>query len=133
VLRAGSQGQGLRGLRFRFFFEDSPLAVLLAGRLFVHAGWQLLHHPLYGNFRPHQQPYRALLFRLQPGAVQTEDGLTRIVPDEMSLRLMEEALALYQSGRVLSPAEAPPALREDCALLDFELMRPPLNQAGWPE
>ena len=27
----------------------------------VHQGWRLANHPLYGNFRPHQQPYRSLL------------------------------------------------------------------------
>lgn len=106
--------------------------MLLAGRRFVHAGWHLLHHPLYGNFRPSQQPYRSLLFRPGPWTPPTEDGSARIVPDDLSLRLMEAALTVYQSGRILRPAQAPPALREACALLDFELMRSPLDQAGWP-
>ena len=30
----------------------------------VHQGWRLANHPLYGNFRPHQQPYRSLLLLL---------------------------------------------------------------------
>jgi hypothetical protein len=127
ALRAGSRDE-----HSFFFFDGSPLEVLLAGRQFVHSGWRLLHHPLYGNFRPHQQPYRSLLLQAGLDATTTDDGLTRIVPDEMSLRLLEEALALYQNAaRVLSPAQAPPALQEACALLDRELMLLPLDQAGW--
>jgi hypothetical protein len=91
-----------------------------------------LNHPLYGNFRPHQQPYRSLLLKSNPVAVQNSGGLERVVPDEHSLHLMEEALGLYGRVPVLSPDQAPPAYREDCALIDLELMRLPLDQAGWP-
>ena len=34
---------------------------LTAARDRMHQGWRLANHPLYGNFRPHQQPYRSLL------------------------------------------------------------------------
>lgn len=59
--------------------------------------------------------------------------MDRIVPDAMSLHLIEEALTVYRSGPVLDPANAPATLREACALLDLELMRLPLEQAGWPD
>jgi hypothetical protein len=107
------------------------LEVLLAGRGFLHAGWRLLHHPLYGNFLPRQQPYRSLLWRFDGASVQTREGATRLLADEWSLRLLEEALALYQDSQAPNPA--PPGLREACALLDFELLRPALEQAGWSE
>ncbi|MCL2029161.1 MAG: GrdX family protein [Deltaproteobacteria bacterium] len=110
-----------------FLVEGSPLAVFLAGRSLLHAGWRLLNHPLYGNFRPHQQPYRSLIWRFE-GA---DPG--RQAAYAWSLRLFEEALALYLSSKVLSPAQAPPALRDACALLDCELLRLTLEQAGWPE
>ena len=128
VLRASSQAP--EGRRC-FLVEGSPLEVFLAGRGFLHAGWRLLHHPLYGNFRPHQQPYRSLLWRFEEAPVQTGEGPARLSADDWSLRLLEEALMLYQNSPVLSPEQAPPALREACALLDFELLRLTLEQAGW--
>jgi hypothetical protein len=130
VLRAGSQTPEERRC---FMVEGPPLEVLLAGRRFLHAGWRLLHHPLYGNFRPHQQPYRSMLWRFEGACVQTRDGMTRILADDWSLRLLEEALTLYQDSPSLSPEQAPSALREACALLDFELLRLTLEQAGWSE
>ena len=108
------------------------MEVLLAGRGFLHAGWRLLHHPLYGNFRPRQQPYRSLFWRFEKNSTQTREGLTRLLADDWSLKLLEEALALYRDNPGPSPEQAPPALRADCALLDFELLRPVLEQAGWP-
>jgi hypothetical protein len=116
-----------------FLVEGPPLEVLLAGRGFLHAGWRLLNHPLYGNFRPPQQPYRSLFWRFEGASVQTREGLTRLLADEWSLRLLEEALALYRNSPALSPEQAPPGLREACALLDFELLRLTLEQEGRSE
>ena len=108
--------------------------VLTAARDLVHAGWKLLHHPLYGNYRPHQQPYRSLILHFpSPTPSETGSDVQRISPDVMSLDLMEAALGIYQSGRVLIPAEAPASLRDACSLLDYELMRLPLEQSGWLE
>ena len=123
MLRAGAQAENHRC----FLIDGSPLAVLLAGRRLLHAGWRLLNHPLYGNFRPHQQPYRSLLWSREALSRSEE---RRQAPDAWSLRLYEEALALYQGSTVLSPAQAPPALREASGLLDCELLRLTLEQAG---
>lgn len=41
--------------------RDDARAVLICARDLVHKGWRLANHPLYGNFRPHQQPYRSLV------------------------------------------------------------------------
>lgn len=115
----------------------SPLGVLYSARDKIHSGWKLLNHPLYGNYRPHQQPYRSLLVSHTPCTETDPDGITRIEPDPMSLHLLEEALGVYHSVPVLSPDAAPPSLREDCAVLDCELMRLPLlqalSQAGLPQ
>ncbi len=108
------------------------MSVLTAARELIHSGWRLLGHPLYGNYRPHQQPYRTLLLKFDPAGRQTRDGIERLVPDEYSLHLIEEAINVYQSVPGLSPDQAPPAFLKDCALLDYELMRLPLEQAGWP-
>lgn len=83
----------------------------------MHLGWRLLHHPLYGNFRPRQQPYRSLLLvsPVSPADYPAVDG--------DSLRLVEEAAAVYAAAPGLCPAEVPPALRQSCSLLDHELLR----------
>lgn len=129
MLRAGCEAPAERRC---FLIEGPPLEVLLAGRDFLHAGWRLLHHPLYGNFRPRQQPYRSLFWRFEKNSAQTRDGVTRLLADDLSLRLLEEALALYRDHPAPGPAQAPPGLRAACALLDFELLRPASEQAGWP-
>lgn len=128
---------------------------LTAARDRVHLGWRLANHPLYGNFRPHQQPYRSLLL-LPPmgdatavGAGQAastgvgEDGSAfpssapqsrsgGFAPvDIESLHFLEEALQLYQSPaskiRQSLPGDLPEAMRRDCALLDRELLKATLE------
>lgn len=48
------------GLDVRLLDGDAR-AVLICARDRVHQGWRLANHPLYGNFRPHQQPYRSIV------------------------------------------------------------------------
>lgn len=100
----------------------------------MHLGFSLLGHPLYGNYRPHQQPYRTLL--LKSGAagspVINDNDVQTLSIDEYSLHLMEEAINVYQSVPGLSPDQAPQIFLDDCAFLDYELMRLTLAQAGWP-
>lgn len=48
------------GLDLRFL-DDDARAVLICARDLAHKGWRLVNHPLYGNFRPHQQPYRSIV------------------------------------------------------------------------
>lgn len=112
------------------FSSGTALPVLLGARDKIHSGWKLLNHPLYGNFRPHQQPYRSLLLRPRAKAAPDPDKVARTAPDPLSLHLLEQALELYNSVPVLDPAKAPVALRDACAILDCELMRLPLQQAG---
>ena len=127
-------------------FEGSALLVLLAARDLIHAGWRLLHHPLDGNYRPYQQPYRSALLRRGLPA-SGEDGAAggdysnsvhdssfqRIVVDPESLHFIEEALEVFRSSRILTPDMASSVFLKDCAVLDFELMRLPLQQAGLPD
>lgn len=123
----------------------SALEILEAARDRIHGGWKLLHHPLYGNYRPYQQPYRTLVLErgraavfVAPsvsGPVASEPGVAdsgvpeqSAMPDLMSLHLIEEALEVFRSAPVLTPDEAPEVLRRDCAALDFELMQVPIQQ-----
>ncbi len=88
--------------------------IITAGRDLIHLGWTLLNHPLYGNFRPHQQPFRTLLLKKDEG-----DGF-----DEYGLGLIENAWAIYDSNhRPLTPAATPARMLRDCAEIDYELMK----------
>ena len=53
--------------------------------------------------------------------------------DSESLHFIEEALEVFRSSRILTPDMASSVFLKDCAVLDFELMRLPLQQAGLPD
>ncbi|MCL1940699.1 MAG: GrdX family protein [Synergistaceae bacterium] len=98
------------------FIGGTSLDVLKGARDSVHMGAKLVTHPLYGNLRPHQQPYRTIL------AVR-ENGSRAC--DLESLSLIENALGVYQScaDRLIKPEDLPELLRDDYAYVDYELMR----------
>ncbi len=122
IARAVASGPAPLQKTLCIWFDSAAKPVLIAARDCIHKGWKLLHHPLYGNYCPHQQPYRSLVLApATPGVAG---------PDAPSLHLIEEALLVYNSNKALAPAEAPASLVEACAVLDYELMRLPLEQSG---
>ncbi|MBL3592911.1 MAG: GrdX family protein [Synergistaceae bacterium] len=104
----------------------SSQEILLAVRDEIHRGSSLVNHPLYGNFRPHQQPYRTLVVEKpsSPGGV-----------DVPSLTLIEKALALYRSyeGRIMTPGILDPSVEADYAYVDGELVRETLRHCHLEE
>lgn len=96
--------------------------IITGGRDLIHVGWQLLNHPLYGNFRPRQQPYRTLLLR--------RDEKSHVF-DDYGLKLIEEAERVYHAEEALTPAHTPERMRRDCSEIDFELMRETLSRYGF--
>lgn len=101
------------------YLDGSALDILIAARDLAHQGWILANHPLYGNFRPHQQPYRSLVL-LPPASSAPWESSEPQTP----LTFLEEALMLYQSPvRKSVPADLPEHMRRDCALIDRELLR----------
>ena len=110
------------------FIDGNPLAVLLRSRDYVHLGWILLSHPLYGNLRPHQHPYRSIL-------LERPAGETRSSLDLQSLEYLENALGVYsaEKERILSDKGMPEGVRDDFAVIDAELMKESLSRYGlWP-
>ncbi|MBN1333668.1 MAG: GrdX family protein [Synergistales bacterium] len=99
--------------------------VLIRSRDLVHAGHKLVTHPLYGNLRPYQQPFRSVLLEMVPDA-STADV------DQYSLELMENALSVYRScqDRILDPGVLPSETEEDYAFIDLELMKKSLLEHG---
>ena len=98
------------------FICGTSLDVLKGARDSVHLGAKLLTHPLYGNLRPHRQPYRTIL-AVKENAAQSCDF--------ESLSLMERAIEVYESyhDSLVVPENLPELLRDDYAFVDFELMR----------
>lgn len=98
--------------------DGSSLSVLLRVRDLVHGGWVLLSHPLYGNLRPYQHPYRSVLAEL-PG----DDSRPPV--DLQSLDYMESALEVYsaEKDRIPSDQDMPGDVRDDFAFIDAELMK----------
>ncbi len=107
------------------FLDGCAFNVVVAARDRVHLGWELLHHPLYGNFRPYHQPFRTLLLR----APLVEGSFC---VDSDSLSLIEQATSVYEtcSDRWLYPADLPTSFCDDCSFLDCELMKETLRTEG---
>ena len=109
------------------FISGNSFDVLIKARDLVHGGWVLLSHPLYGNLRPNQHPYRSILLR--------RDGPQKEGPflDMESLGFMENALRIYgaERDRILSDEGMDEALRDDFAFVDGELMRETLLKYGF--
>ncbi len=100
----------------------SSRQLLLSVRDRLHRGATLVNHPLYGNFRPHQQPFRSL--------VVEETADSRAV-DVESLSLIERALSIYgASGPIALPGELDPSIEADYAYVDGELVRESLARCG---
>ena len=97
--------------------EGSSLDVLIYVRTLVHMGSKILTHPLCGNLRPNHQPFRSIIVDDEHGPVDLE-----------SLSLIEDAVRVYQSCKLILPHEIDQLTRKDYAYIDSELMRESLLQ-----
>ena len=104
------------------FVAGSSLDVLIAVRDAVHLGGRLLTHPLCGNLRPYQQPFRSVLVEEFPGELV----------DLESLSMIENAVSIYKSceKRLLLPQDLDEGKRADYAFIDGELMKESLERYG---
>ena len=101
------------------FIDGSSLDVLVCVRSLVQSGSRLLTHPLCGNLRPDHQPYRSVIVDENTGSVDLD-----------SLTIIENAVRIYQSCKILIPDEIDELTRKDYAYIDSELMRASLEQYG---
>ncbi len=111
-----------QNVRNGHFVDGTSLDVLIAVRDKVHLGSCLLTHPLCGNLRPYQQPFRSVIIQENPGALVDLD----------SLSFMENAVEVYKSceERLISPEDLTENSRADYAFLDGELMKDSLELYG---
>lgn len=98
------------------FIDETSKDVFRVARDLIHSGWELLGHPMYGNFRPSKQPFRTLALQ------QREDGSLDIT----SLALIEEALS--DENAPMIPKDLSEGTRHDFAVIDFELMKETMSR-----
>jgi len=111
--------------------EGSALTVFEKARDYVHIGWTLLNHPLYGNFTPRQQPYRTILLGYK---VVAEDRKFHQL-DLDSLQLIESSIhrfssALPKGKEGLSFEHFSQEILNDLALMDLYLVSVNLERYG---
>ena len=99
--------------------DGSSLDVLIRVRSLVHLGSKIITHPLCGNLRPNHQPFRSVLIDSLKGPAEME-----------SLSIIEEAVHVYESCKLITPNELDEDTRADYAYIDSELMRESLEQYG---
>ena len=103
------------------YLEGGALDVLREGRDLIHRGWELLANPLYGNFKPNQQPYRSLILKKE------KDGTSSLNLE--SLDLIENAIRIYESSpKLMQPGELPEKTDNDFRYLDFVLLEETYHQ-----
>lgn len=104
--------------------NGDPMSVLQKGRDMVHEGWELVANPLYGNFKPNQQPYRTLLLKKS-----AKHGASAVHLE--SLDLIEGAINVYRSSPALrKPGELPESIDGDFRYLDCLLLEETFRQCG---
>jgi hypothetical protein len=90
----------------------------------VHQGWKLVASPLYGNFKPAQQPYRTLI-------LSRRDENTQISADSYSLELIESAMNIFRECEIKRiPGDMPDQIDSDYKYVDFALMEDTLRECG---
>ncbi len=103
------------------YLDAGALDVLKAGRDLIHLGWELLADPLYGNFKPNQQPYRSLILK--------KDNIVTMPLNMESLNLIENAIEIYKgASRLAMPGDLPEKTDDDFRYLDFVLLEETFHQ-----
>ena len=96
--------------------RGSALDVLIKARDMIHIGWSLVTNPLYGNFKPNQQPYRTIV-------LCKREKIENLSPNLDNLPHLEEAIAIYKRAAVIrKPGELPEKAEADFRELDFMLL-----------
>lgn len=106
------------------FVQGSAISVLTVARDMIHSGWKLVASPLYGNFKPSQQPYRTLILSCDKKDLQ--DSV-----DSHSLQLIETAMSIYRECEIKRiPGEMPDQIERDYKYIDLALIEDTLRKCG---
>jgi hypothetical protein len=104
--------------------EGPAISVLTFARDMIHKGWKLVASPLYGNFKPAQQPYRTLVLSRK---IKDE----HILADSYSIELIESAMHIFRECEIKRiPGDMPDEIDSDYKYVDFALMEDTLRECG---
>lgn len=96
------------------FFEAPLIGILTRVRGYVHSGYRLLTHPLSGNVKPNETPYKSVLITEALGEV-----------DEQSVRIIEECMS---AAHKFPPGHIHESYLSDLQTVDLSLITPTLEQ-----
>ncbi|MGL5719072.1 MAG: GrdX family protein [Paraclostridium sp.] len=92
--------------------DETYIGVLKECRDFIHKGYELLSHPLYGSVKPNETPYRTVIIKKGKSL------------DVNSLNLIEEAI---ETASKFENNKATPQWTErvldDFRVIDFDIFR----------
>lgn len=104
--------------------DGTILDVMIIVRDMIHLGWNLVSSPLYGNFKPNQQPYRTIV-------LSREKNCKNIAVNFESLSYLEEAINIYRTAPIIRKiGDLPNGMDSDFRSLDFKLMFETFRQCG---
>ncbi|MGI6679009.1 MAG: GrdX family protein [Dehalobacterium sp.] len=95
--------------------EGSLQEVFLAARNLIHRGSKLLNHPMSGNIKLNEAPFKSLILTGREGSV-----------DLPSLRMIETAMEILNERTALEKNWSD-RIREDFALVDCTLLKSALD------
>jgi len=101
--------------KLRVEFNDEPLlSLLIRVRDYIHNGYCLLTHPLYGSVKPNETPYKSILISGVDGGI-----------DPRSVQIIEECIS---TARKFEPTHIPDKYLHDLQTIDLALIGPALEK-----
>lgn len=94
------------------FLEEDYIGILKICRDYIHSGYRLLSHPLYGSVKPNETPYRTIILKHDKDL------------DINSVMLIEEALSTATKFRGnFDTPKWPLNIIEDFQVVDFDIFK----------
>jgi hypothetical protein len=103
------------------YMKGSLKDVLIKGRDYIHSGYKLINHPLYGSLKPNETPYRTLI-------LYSDNSKNNL--DFKSLELIENAIlstekfhfdSKFYSKEILNDFQVLDYSLVESALIDLEM------------
>jgi hypothetical protein len=106
-----------RGI-IRYEAARNHLGILKLARDYIHAGHELLTHPVSGSIKPNETPFKTIALSAD------RKGLSY-----PSLELIEAAVASCEKFESSCPSRSwPDSILKDFALIDYDLIRNALGE-----
>lgn len=106
------------------YIRGSALSVLMEGRDLIHLGLRLAASPLYGNFKPDQQPYRTLILFLDRDLAEKEIDTSSLAMIDSAIRIWSETKLKTVSDEINEEVDG------DLRFVDYALIEGTLKSCG---